>query len=268
MLRCPASIVVGPLGVPDHDVGQTDVVALRPADRLRHQDVRPIHPKPSRQRPKLRRRIAGRDDHAVCVQRPLTGSDAHPIVGLSQCAVPLTVRTPVRLRRRPRGECRYTLDTDRTEHCLATQSPHDQRCRSAGEGVRDPATRHRTQTAREVHTRDEVARPPARLWRSRRHLESSDRNECGDASARRPTDRPIDGSTPKSAGCGGTHSDSSVRVSSRSGSFSRSAELAAVLPLPTTAASRTVVEMPADAKACATRAPVMPPPTTATAVSC
>ena len=38
MLRCPASIVVRPLGVPDHDVGQTDVVALGAVDRLGRQE--------------------------------------------------------------------------------------------------------------------------------------------------------------------------------------------------------------------------------------
>src|SRR5688572_5856525 len=82
MSRCPATIVVGPLGIPEHDVGQTDVIALETPDRFSHQDVGPIHPKPSRQRPKLRRRISGRNDHTVCAKRPLTGSDAHTIVCL------------------------------------------------------------------------------------------------------------------------------------------------------------------------------------------
>ena len=47
----------------------------------------------------------------------------------------------------------------------------------------------------------------------------------------------------------------------------RSAELAAVLPLPIKDASSTVVETPAAANACATNAPAMPPPTMATLVS-
>ena len=40
------------------------------------------------------------------------------------------------------------------------------------------------------------------------------------------------------------------------------------MPLPTTIPSSRIVEIPADAKACATRAPVIPPPTMATLVSC
>ena len=35
MVRCPASIVVRPLGVPDHDLGQTDVVTSDTVGRLR-----------------------------------------------------------------------------------------------------------------------------------------------------------------------------------------------------------------------------------------
>ena len=141
------------------------------------------------------------------------------------------------------------------------------RCRSGGEVVRDQATRHRTPTAREVHTRDAVARPLARWWRSRRHPRLQ---IATDAQTLQQRDQLIDrlmAQLPDPPAGAGTIPLRQLReFEVRFLQQERRAR--GVLPLPTTALSRTVVEMPADAKACATKAPVMPPPTTATAVSC
>ena len=65
--------------------------------------------------------------------------------------------------------------------------------------MQDQATRRRTPTVRAVHTRDAVARPLARWWRSRRHPASSDRNGCADASPMRPTVRPMMAQLPNAA---------------------------------------------------------------------
>ena len=104
MLGSPSRIVVRTLGVPYHHVGEAKLTTFPIADRLGRKNVGAVHPKSTRERPKLRASHTRSRSPRARSRASRHASTGEPDRVRPRCAALATVRIPVRRQRRQRAE--------------------------------------------------------------------------------------------------------------------------------------------------------------------
>src|SRR5436189_2693221 len=79
MVGRPSRIVIGPLGVPQHDIAEAQLTARATANWACREHVCAVHAKSTGERPELTGRISGRDYHAFAFDHSLTGPQPDPV---------------------------------------------------------------------------------------------------------------------------------------------------------------------------------------------